>query len=273
HFNNMAIADAKNQTSYKLAAFTSELTIDGGRVKIPFRPAMEGGVVRGQVSSDLNEPTPMLAVEYEAQKLIATKAVQPLVEAFFPGMTISGFVTMKEKNRSKLLPEPGEANWPVGSGELVFENGLLVGQAGPDWMAAIFPGLKLTKYKFDKMHDWFRLTADGRAEHNMIFDGTSYDIYMTGFTHRGTGEARYTVGVDLLASLDSRTMSVDLQQGKIPLMEVSGKIVGRQLADASYVMVLPPVALFQMLIRDNILYRGVIERALRQMAGHKNEDE
>lgn len=247
-----------------MAEFRSAFSIDAGQVRFPFQTAMEGGLLAGRVSGNLADATPMLAIEYDAHRLFPTKNVQPIVEAFFPGITLYGHVTMRESNQQKLLPRPGEPNWTTGKGEIIFEDGMLVGQAGPDWMAKIFPGLKLTQYRFKQMHNWFTLTDDGRANHHMIFEGQSYDVYMIGYTHRGTGQARYTVGVDLLASMDSKTWSVDLRQGKIPLMYVSGRIENRTLKDASFTMVPPPVALFQMLIRDNILYRGVIERALRR---------
>ncbi|MDD4890517.1 MAG: hypothetical protein PHU85_11370 [Phycisphaerae bacterium] len=264
HFGDVVVSDAKNQTRYKLLEFRSSFTVDGGKIDFPFKTVMEGGLLAGKVSSNLSDEMPMLSVTYDADRLFPTKNVQPIVEAFFPGMTIYGHVTMREANQQKLLPRPGEANWTTGRGEIVFEDGLLVGQAGPDWMARIFPGLKLTQYRFKQMHNWFTLTEDGKANHHMIFEGQNYDVYMIGYTHRGTGQARYTVGVDLLASLDSKTWSVDLRQGKIPLMYVSGRIENRELKDASFTMVPPPIALFQMLFRDNLLYRGVIERAIRR---------
>jgi hypothetical protein len=269
HFADMRVTDHANETHYKLAEFKSQFSIDGGRIVVPYRTAMEGGMLTGTVTSNLCDATPMLAIQYDADRLLPTKAVQPIIETFFPGMTVTGYVTMKESTQEKLLPPPGDANWPVGKGETIFENGVLLGQAGPDWMVRIFPGLKLTEYHFSRMHEWFELTPDGQSHHHMLFAGTDYNIYMLGTTHRATGEAHYTVGVDLLASMDSKKWSVDLRQGKIPLMYISGVIKNRELTNPSFTMVPPPVAFWQMLFRDNLLYRGVIERAIKR---HRSVD-
>lgn len=271
HLADVFVTDVKNQTRYKLSEFRSAFTLDRGEVRFPFQTAMEGGTLTGTVKCDLASEDKILAVDYDASKLFPTKRVQPIIEAFFPGMVVNGFVTMREVNHQKLLPDPGDPNWPTGSGEIIFESGMLKGQAGPDWMVKVFPGLKLTEYRFVRMHDWFTLSADGETQHHMIFEGESYDIYMIGTTHRGTGEASYTVGVDLLASLDSKTWSVELHQGKIPLMYVSGRIENRELKDARYNMVAPTTALWQMLFRNNILYRGVIERALKKKPAEEEE--
>ena len=264
HFSDVRATDPATETHYKWAEFKSQFSIDDGQIVVPYRTAMEGGMLTGTVTSNLRDPVPLLAIRYSADRLLPTQNVQPLIEAFFPGMTVTGLVTMKQRTVEKLLPPPGDANWPVGTGETIFENGVLVGQAGPDWMVRTFPGLKLTEYRFSRMHEWFELTADGQSHHHMLFAGTDYNIYMLGTTHRATGEAHYTVGVDLLANMDSKTWSVDLRQGKIPLMYISGIIKDRELTNPSFTMVPPPVAFWQMLFRDSLLYRGVIERAINR---------
>ncbi|MCG3178892.1 MAG: hypothetical protein BIFFINMI_01222 [Phycisphaerae bacterium] len=266
HFEEVYVTDSKNQTRYKLSEFTSRFSLDDGLIDFPFQTGMEGGTLDGRVTCNLADEVPLLQIQYEARRLFPTQRVHPLVEAFFPGMTVNGYVTMIEKSHQKLLPDPGEANWPVGAGEIIFNNGMLVGQAAPDWMARIFPGLKWKEYRFDRMHDWFELTADGAARHHMLFDGQSYDIYMIGDTHRGSGDAHYEVGVDLLASLDSKTWSVNLRQGKIPMMYVDGRIVNRELKESKFSMVLPTSALWKMLIENNLIYRAVVELAARKSA-------
>ena len=93
--------------------------MDRGRIELPFKTAMEGGTLSGRLASNLRvegrgskvegselpssfDPrpstlpladTPMLSIRYDAYKLLPTPAVKPLVEAFFPGMAVTGYVT------------------------------------------------------------------------------------------------------------------------------------------------------------------------------------
>jgi len=145
---------------------------------------------------------------------------------------------------------------PVGRGETVLTDGLLRGPAAPDYITNLLPGLRLTTYQFKRMSNVFEHVPNGDTENRMIFDGQQYDIFIFGVTRAG-GAINYTLGVDLSVSLGSKVWSRTLDQGKIPLMHYTGRIVGAQYVppgpEISYV--LPHELAYDLFIRRNLLFQ------------------
>jgi hypothetical protein len=137
-------------------------------------------------------------------------------------MVADGPLTLIDETYQKLLPRPGESNYEVGEGELIIRGGSIAGRAAPLWVTRVFPGLNLARFDFSYMHSWFKKLANGLVQHQMIYQGQYYNVYMIG--HSDTARRfRYEVGVDFLADFDSRYWA-DSGQGRIPLFIKTGRI-------------------------------------------------
>jgi hypothetical protein len=86
----------------------------------------------------------------------------------------------------------------------------------------------------------------------MIFKGKAYDIYLFGMTHPN-GKFEYTLGVDLALSLGSKEASRTVDQGKLPLMNYTGRIVGSRMAEEQISYVLPHQFAYDVFVRQNLL--------------------
>lgn len=106
------------------------------------------------------------------------------------------------------------------------------------------------------MSNVFRNLENGDTENRMIFDGRAYDIYIFGTSRpdgRNTTRTDYTLGVDLSVSLGSKVWSRELDQGKIPLLEYSGRIVGTKYAEQDVRYVLPHQLAWDVFVRRNLV--------------------
>ena len=178
--------------------------------------------------------------------------LKPFIDRTFPGMEVFGQFTHTEALTQELV----KGSVPVGRGETVLTDGLLKGPGAPDYVTNLLPGLRLTTYRFKRMSNVFEHMPNGDTENRMIFDGQQYDIFMFGVT-RPDGTINYTLGVDLSVSLGSKVWSRTLDQGKIPLMHYTGRIVGTQYVppgpEISYV--LPHELAYDLFIRRNLLFQ------------------
>jgi hypothetical protein len=86
----------------------------------------------------------------------------------------------------------------------------------------------------------------------MLFKGKAYDVYLFGVTH-ANGQIDYTLGVDLMLSLGSPQLSRTLDQGKLPLLNYGGRIVGAKIAEPQISYVLPHQFAYEVFVRRNIL--------------------
>jgi len=225
-----------------------------GVVRVPLRASAAGGVVEGEFELRLAESPRHFDLKYTAAGLEPGPLVQAYLRRSFPGMVATGPLTLIDRSLQRLEAEAGEANWPVGSGEMIIEGGIVEGKAAPDWMTRIFPGLNLARYDFIRMHDWFTKHADGRIEHRMIFQGRYYHLYMEGYTD-ATRNIRYEVGIDLLARLDSKYW-VDTQTGRIPLFIKSGRLAEDGTLDPDVVQFTPLRRVIESLVVQNNVARA-----------------
>jgi len=248
---------------------TSNLAAQGdpsgreGQLIVQYCAGMNEGMVRGRVGLDLTQPNPMVHLQRRLYEVQMDRRLRPLVEDFFPGMTVLGKIVIDEEEKSRLFDYPEDVpNYPAGRGEMVFRDGYLVGKAAPDWVTRIFPGLNFARYNFSRMHNWFEKTPDGRVHNNMIFRGWPWNIYMEGDSY-ADGWTDYEVGVDLLARFESEYWS-SVGQGRVPIFRSRGRIVNRKFEDQKVTYVPLHRVVYQVMVKNNVLtaaYR-VIRRRL-----------
>jgi len=238
-------------TRYDLAGLEAEGRLAEGRFLMPrFRCRLNRGTVRGRMRLDFGQDPPVLHVAYDARDLAMDENLEPYIDTTFPGMKVFGTLSTRA-TRTQPLAEDAH---PVGRGETVLTDGVLAGPAAPDYIANLLPGLKLTRYHFNRMSNVFENRPDGTTDNRMLFDGKAYDLFIFGVSHPD-GRTRYTLGVDLLLSLGSDTLSRTLGQGKLPLMHYNGRIVGKQFAERDVSYVLPHEFAYEVFLKRNLLLK------------------
>lgn len=248
-FEEVELHVAPLEATYDLSDFTADVRLVEKRLAVPkLACAVNHGTVTGELDIDFAVSPPVLTVAYYARDLKARENMKPFIEQTFPDMHVDGTLSQRETKRQALAA----GSHAVGRGETVLTDGVLQGPGAPDYIAGLFPGLKLTTYRFKTMSNVFELEADGTVQNRMIFDGTAYDIYLFGHT-RADGRFHYTLGVDLSVSLGSTVWSRTLDQGKIPLMHYTGRIVGTEYAERHIRYVLPHELAFDVFVKRNLL--------------------
>jgi len=236
-------------TTYELMDLKGDGRLADERFVVPHLECrMNGGRLNADISLEFRGPAPVLATAYEARDLQVQENLHPFINATFPGLQVYG--TLSQRNRNTRLLT-GQC-YPTGRGETLLLDGVLVGQAAPDYIANVLPGLKLTEYRFTRMSNDFEDKGNGDVENRMIFEGTAYCVYIFGTT-RADGRFNYTLGVDLLASLGSKVLTRTLDQGKLPLMYYTGRIVGSQIVEPDIRYVLPHEFAWDVFIKRNLL--------------------
>ncbi|NIA21380.1 MAG: hypothetical protein GWP05_05300, partial [Anaerolineaceae bacterium] len=253
-FDRLKWTDDKS-VHYDWSAFASDFRLaDGQLVADRFKAVMLGGVVIGRVAADFREANPWLKVGYDARNLKAGPGLTALVKRQFPSLTIQGAGNSTYQARQRMFATAEQFNYPVGLTRFEALDGTIVGPVAPQWLAALFPGLKLSRYAFRKMESITRLRADGRAESDMLFDGVPYSLYIAGYTE-ADGTARYSLGVDLFNSLQGDEAARSLEQGRIPMLYFTGKIVGSEWGDQRVDYKLAPDVAYDLFLRRNLFFK------------------
>lgn len=227
-----------------------EPALQRGRFELPFRTAVNGGVVTGRIDCMLDRPNPWFDLAYEARDLSSEPNTRPLVEAFFPGLTVEGPITLIDATHQRLFDEPGAPNPALGSGEMILGRGTVVGRAAPLAITRIFPGLNLTRFDFTRMHNRFEKQPDGRMDNQMVFYGANYHMYVDGASYPD-GRIRYEVGIDLYANLIP-TLS-NKGQGRIAIFIKTGRRGPDNTLLDETVSYLRPDQLLANILSDNVL--------------------
>ena len=238
---------------YTLLGLATEWRLGDRRFDVPhFECDLNEGKVAGKLLLDFAEEPPVLSVAYTARDLAMGENLKPFIDRTFPGMQVFGRFTHTEV----LTQELAEGSVPLGRGETVLTDGLLEGPGAPDYITALLPGLRLTTYRFNRMSNVFEHQPNGDVENRMIFDGQQYDIFMFGVSH-ADGTIKYTLGVDLSVSLGSQVWSRTLDQGKIPLMYYTGRIVGTQYVPPGpeIAYILPHELAYDVFVKRNLLFQ------------------
>ncbi|MCK6455478.1 MAG: hypothetical protein L6Q92_02955 [Phycisphaerae bacterium] len=231
----------------------SELSIDvravESKLSTSFHAAVNGGVVTGLFEVPLHEEDPYFDLAYEARRLSPAPNTRPIVEAFFPGMEVSGRVTLIDRSHQRLFGRPGEQDFPTGHGEMIVEGGTIRGRAAPLWVTRIFPRLNLAEFEFTRMENRFEKLRDGRQNNSMTFFGNYYHLYVEGFT-TADARAEYEVGVDLLARVSPDLSRIG--QGRVALFNKTGRIREGKMED-EVVSYLTPGQVSQKILTNNLV--------------------
>jgi hypothetical protein len=248
--DSVSVVNPKWDSRYDLEGFEAEGRLAEKHLVLPrFACRLNQGTVTGRVRLDFRESPPLLDVAYDARDLQVEENLKPFINTTFPGMQVFGTLSTQATRMQRLA----SGTVPVGGGETVLTDGLLEGPSAPDYVIAILPGLKLTRYEFNRMSNVFEQHPDGVTDNRMLFDGKAYDLFIFGKTHPD-GTTRYTMGVDLLLSLGSE-VSRTLDQGKLPLMHYNGRIVDKAFAERDISYVLPHELAYDVFLRRNLLLR------------------
>ena len=251
-FDRVVVVNPKWGSRYHLAGLEAEGRLADKHLSLPrFACRLNDGTVTGRVRLDFRQTPPLLYVAYDARDLRVDESLRPFIASAFPDMQVHGTLTTRATRTQALAA----GSVPVGEGETILTDGLLEGPSAPDYVTSILPGLKLTRYEFNRMSNVFENRPDGITENRMLFDGKAYDLFIFGRTYPD-GRTRYTMGVDLLLSLGSE-VSRTLDQGKLPLLHYNGRIVGKAFAERDISYVLPHELMYDVFLRRNVLLRLV----------------
>ena len=249
NLDRVTLAVPQWDTTYVLTGLTAEGRLADRRFAMPrFRCAMNGGTIGGEMAIDFREDVPLLTYAYDARDLKIAENLKPFIDTTFPGMKVTGSIS----SRVSLTQRLAEKSFAVGRGETILTDGILEGPAAPDYITAFLPGLKMTQYTFSRMSNDFENKPTGDVDNRMLFEGRGYDAYIFGVT-RADGRINYQVGIDLGLSLGSKILSRTLDQGKLPLMNYTGRIVGTQYAELQPQYVLPHEFAYDVFVRRNLL--------------------
>ena len=245
---HVSLVNPKWDARYDLVGLEAEGRLADRRLVMPrFACRLNHGTVTGRMQLDFGEDPPLLQVAYDARDLKMDENLEPFIDTTFPGMKVFGTLSTRATRTQRLA----EGAHHVGEGETVLTDGLLEGPAAPDYMTAILPGLKLTRYEYNRMSNVFENRPDGVTDNRMLFDGKAYDLFIFGLSYPD-GRTRYTMGVDLLLSLGAE-VSRTLDQGKLPLMHYNGRIVGKAFAEREIAYFLPHEFAYEVFLKRSLL--------------------
>lgn len=245
---------------YDIQCLEANAIVSRGAIRLHCDASVYGGIYRRDLQLNLADAKPSLISLTEIQDVAGTRNVQPQLARYFPGNTVSGSFSRSEKVAMPLRDVVAnfiDSRWPVraiGSATTVAIDGVVEGRAAPKFVTTFFPGLNLTKFKYNKMTGFAKYAADGSAENEMIFSGQAYDMYMEGRTGAdGTGQ--YEIGLVLLGTMVSPQVHVDLKQGRIPILKFRGRIEGGKIRDESVSYLWPHETAFVIFLKNNPVYR------------------
>lgn len=270
HIGSASVTGEKTNATYRIDELVSDFRLAAGRVVVPFRCAFSGGVVDGEFTMTADRANPYFDLKYKAVDIRAEDNVKKLVLYDFPGLHADGKVTLIDATRQRFFNEPGVLNHPVGEGDWIIDGGAYVGRAAPIWLTRIFPGLNTARYKFRRMHDWFKKHVDGRVDHHMIYQGEVYNIYMKGHSMATTGRSHYEVGIDLLAGMESKYWS-ETGQGRVALFTADARVVDGVEVEKIIRFVPLHRVIYDVFLRSNVVTAAYY--ALKQQAMQKAPDQ
>jgi hypothetical protein len=268
------ITDPRSGVSHKVKDLHCQLDVgkspDNHSIgSISFFGGISKGIMKGDFSAVVDEDNPPVVLESALDQIEMSPSYKPLVENFFPGLVVNDRISIFEKTRCLMFAtEDAYPNYVVGEGKMIFLDGCLEGQAAPDWVVKIFPGLNFTRYNFSRMYNWFTKQSDGVVHNNMIFVGHPWNIYIEGDS-LPDGHIRYEIGVDVLARYESEYWS-SVGQGRVPIFTTKGKIVAGKIQDQVVQYVPPHEAFYRVFVKNNAI-TGAYRLLMRQINGDSKE--
>lgn len=229
-------------------------------LKLQYDAGLYGGMLSGTMETNLTLPDPLVVSRSEYRDVKATESIRPQISHQFPGNTVYGRFSRTENvhySLRDLLGNIMDSRYrlcPEGTAKMIATDGVVVGQAAPDFVTKLFPGLNLTKYPYRTMTAFTKLLPDGATENETFFFG-AYDLYMDGVTQRDY-TIQYTVGLVMMGSAFPPESLRDWRQGRIPLLKVQGRIDDGKLVDDKVSYPLPNETLFEVFVKNNLFYRA-----------------
>jgi len=270
------VFDSKVKQYYLANALELAVSIDYGRIGIEFDTGLNGGTMRGQLDTRLTDKQPVFTSETNIFEILATPAIRPQISMDFPGNTVMGLFTRREKVSCPLRDmtanaiDPRFRYIPVGEAKMIATNGVLVGKSAPDFVTKIFPGLNLMEYKYNKMTGFSSYLANGTVENEMIFNGP-YDVYLEGKTDRDYN-IKYTLGLVFLGTVIPADVHHDWKQGRIPILKVKGRIENGELVDDVVSYPWPNETIFEIFLKNNIFYRAWLNAEKKKQNNNGDKD-
>ncbi len=257
--------DPSVERTYEVQGLEVAVSVNDGHVTLGYAGSLNGGTIRNTYEVRLSDTESTVAYETSMRDVIATESIQPQLGKYFPGNTFSGLFNRVEKSSVPLRDLVGNSLdhryqlFPVGTAKTISTDGVVEGRAAPRFVTHIFPGLNLTKYRYNKMTSFATFRPDGIAENDMVFSGKTYDIYIEGTTDT-ENIGRYQMGLILLGRPQSAEWNHLYRQGRIPILKIKGRIEGGKIHDEVVSYPWPNETLGVIFVKNNIFYRAWLAR-------------
>ncbi len=261
HVNDLRTFDASVEEHYRPQEVELSADVANGELALRYAGALLGGMIRQRIAVNLADDTPRVSFEKELNAVNVAENMQPQLARHFPGNTVYGTMDRMETLSAPLRDvvagaiDPEYPVHPVGEATTITRDGLVVGRAAPKFVTAIFPGLNLARYRYDRMTAFATYDADGTVHNEMIFSGRTYDMYIEGETGPD-GMAEYEIGLILLGSLAEARTHRAWRQGRFPILEWRARIVDGRLLNESVSYPWPTATAFTIFLKNNAVYRA-----------------
>lgn len=255
------LPDARTGKTYHLdeVNITADISRQLGRIN--FFAAMASGLVNGSWQIVLSQYNPQTVLNYRLDAVNAVESTQPLIERFFPGMSVDGTITLEETVRQRLFAaRPDWPNFGESKGVMILTDGSMIGRAAPGWVTALFPRLNFARYNYRMMRNDFERGPDGVTHNDMRFRGKYYHVYIDGQSYPNY-YIDYQVGIDLLAGAAGEQLEKPTE-GRIPLFQSTGWNVDGEFVDQR-ITYEPIDLIWTVLIENNLItqaYRALNRR-------------
>ncbi len=189
NMNDISYTDPTSGAHLTLQKIRGTYQLDHGKVNMSYLASMNGGVVAGQATADINKPKPIIVYHQTSENLQITDALEMIVESEFPGLEVNGDINDKVTINIPVRPLITGQIKTDATGITVCRNGILYGPGAPGWLIKLFPGLKLVQYNWSKMVNRYHKLPGGIKKNHMLFDGQAYNIYIIGVSKPVTDPA------------------------------------------------------------------------------------
>lgn len=252
--------DPMIQVFHELSNFALTVEIDNGAVAIEYAAGLSSGSLSRQYLTDLNAPEPELHFIGNLSDVVARPNIARQIEWTFPENRVTGLFNHHEDLSMSLtaaLANAADWRYPTcstGEARTIALRGTTCGQAAPDFITNIFPGLNTAEYEYDQMSALATYHSDGTVVNDVVFSGRSYDMYMEGTTDRDH-MAEYEIGVILLSEPQTPEWNHLYRQGRIPVLNFEGRIEWGQFVDVNVTYPWPTETLYSVFLKNNYFYR------------------
>ncbi len=257
--------DGRVRTLCDIEALTVEATLAEGQLALAYTGGLNGGTLHDVYTTDLRLAEPVVTLDSEARQLLGGPALDPHVQAVFPGNEVRGQMSRTMHTQTPLvgvIAQSLDGRYPavaVGHARAEFVDGVTRGKAAPSFVTRLLPGLDLVEYPYASMVCFSEFRPDGSAYNDMVFSGRVHDLYIEGTTD-AAGWGDYEIGVILLGSPQSPQFNHRYRQGRVPVLKWQARIVGGQRADETVSYPWPNETVFAVFLKNNLFYRLWLQR-------------